>query len=119
MCSKYNCYPEYHTSLDNFDLVTASGLLGGYNVLQKVLEIFENNEKIKSKIIGEPQLGKRGLYPSQVLKSNLDTSTENMLNLLAYADGHNSLLEIAEIINTPIWDLYKIVKTLKKFDIIE
>jgi aminopeptidase-like protein len=35
------------------------------------------------------------------------------MNLLAYADGSNSLLEIADKINVPMWDLIPIVKTLK------
>ena len=38
--TKYGEYPEYHTSLDNFDnVVTAEGLDGGYWAIRKALEL--------------------------------------------------------------------------------
>ena len=37
--SKYGEYKEYHTSLDNFKLVTIKGLTGGYKVAKTSIEI--------------------------------------------------------------------------------
>ena len=37
--TKYGKYPEYHTSLDNFNLVTEKGIMGGFKVAKKAIEI--------------------------------------------------------------------------------
>merc|ERR1712086_375601 len=61
--TKYGEYPEYHTSLDNFNLVTLKGLTGGFNVAKKSIEVILGNIYPKFKVLCEPQMGKRGLYP--------------------------------------------------------
>ena len=38
--TKYGEYPEYHTSMDNFDIVTYKGLLGGFKIAKKTIENF-------------------------------------------------------------------------------
>jgi aminopeptidase-like protein len=118
MRTKYGEYPEYHTSLDNLDLVTASGLFGGYEVLLQCIQSLENNEIPTTSILGEPQLGKRGLYPTLSTKETGD-QVRVMMDLLAYCDGKHSLLEIAEIINAPIWELKDIVDKLKEKGVLD
>jgi len=113
MRTKYQEYPEYHTSLDNLDLVTPDGLSGGCEVLKRCIECIERDEVLKTTVMCEPQLGKRGLYPSLSTKRS-NEQVKTMRNLLGYADGLHSLLEIAEIIGVPIWDLFEMVDRLKK-----
>lgn len=112
MRSKYGCYPEYHNSLDNLDFVTPAGLFGGYEVLRRCLECIEKNQYPTVTVTCEPQLGKRGLYPSLSTKES-HVQVRDMRNLLSYCDGKRSLLEIAEKIAVPVWSLYAIVKRLK------
>ena len=38
MRSKYDTYKEYHTSLDNFKIISEKGLLGGFKVSKKAIE---------------------------------------------------------------------------------
>ncbi len=109
--SKYGEYPEYHTSLDNFDVVTAQGLEGGFNAMQRCLEIFEKNFYPKVTVSCEPQLGKRGLYPSLSNKESGE-QVRIMMNLISYCDGDHSLLEIANLIQVPFWELTPIVDKL-------
>ncbi len=111
MRSKYGEYSEYHTSLDNLDLVTQKGLEGAYEVYKKVIEAIENNCTPKVNVYCEPQLGKRGLYPD-VSKKDSATEVRLLTNFIAYADGKNDLFEIAEILDVPIWNLYNILFNL-------
>ena len=111
MRSKYGAYDEYHTSLDDLELVTSSGLQGGFNALRKALEIIENNFQLKYAVLGEPQLGKRGLYPTLSSKDS-GMQVRTMMNMLTYCDGDHTLLEIAELIDKPFWELVPIMKKL-------
>ena len=118
MRSKYACYPEYHTSLDDLSLVTATGLEGGYEVVKKAIECLELNQVLSSTVLCEPQLGKRGLYPT-ISTIDSGASVKNMMNFLAYADGKLSTLEIAEKINIPLWEISIILNTLLKEKIVK
>ena len=62
--TKYGTYPEYHTSLDNLDLISPPGLEGGYSVVKKIIQTLERNAFYKSTVSCEPQYSKRGLYPN-------------------------------------------------------
>ena len=109
MRTKYDEYPEYHTSLDDLErVVTPDGLDGGYRVLRRALEAIEKNKKYKVQVLGEPQLGKRGLYPTVSSTKTWDEVRLRM-NLLGECDGTISLLQIADNLNVPIWNLYDLV----------
>lgn len=116
--TKYDDYPEYHTSLDNLDnVVTPKGLDGGYWALRKALELVEKNKIYKVNILCEPQMGKRGLYPTLASKIP-EKQVMVMMNLLSFCDGEHSLLDIAEKINIPAWDLYEPIEKLVSQDLI-
>ena len=119
MRSKYGEYFEYHTSLDDLKkVVTPTGLKGGYDAIMKALEIFEKNKYYKTNILCEPQLSKRKLYPDISIKKN-NIKTKLMWNLISYCDGNHSLLDIAEILNAPCWELYGVIDKLLKEKIIK
>jgi len=118
MRSKYGEYPEYHTSLDDLNLVTPAGLEGGYTALRRAIESIEQNVYLKVTVYGEPQLGKRGLYPTLSTKASGD-QVKAMMNLISYCDGSLSLLEIANRIDEPIWELVPIVEKLVTHGLLE
>ena len=112
MRSKYCEYPEYHTSLDTLGgVVTEDGLTGGFRALQTAISIIELNFTPVVTTIGEPQLGKRGLYPDTSHKGSTD-GVRNLINMISLSDGTKSLLEIAEIMDTPFIELLELAKPI-------
>ncbi len=101
MRSKYREYPEYHTSKDDLSLISPSGLTGSFNILRRCIEAIESNVVYQSTTLGEPQLGRRGLFPTTSVLGSASVARE-LLNVLQYSDGNHSLIDIAETIGTPI-----------------
>lgn len=90
-------YPEYHTSADNMDLVTADALKESLDVYRNVLQVLDRNRRylnVNPKC--EPQLGKRGLY-NQVGGDHSGKDIQMaMLWILNYSDGFHTTLDICE-----------------------
>ena len=41
-----------------------------------------------------------------------------MRNFISYADGVNDLIDISNIINVPVWELYPMIEKLKSEDLL-
>jgi aminopeptidase-like protein len=108
--TKYGEYPEYHTSLDDFKLVTLKGISGGFKVASNAIEILLKKIIPKNIYLCEPQMGKRGLY--ELKKQN--GVTENFMSFLQYADGKNDLSMISKKIKVNLKLTKKIYLKLKK-----
>lgn len=116
--SKYGEYPEYHTSKDDLQLISATGLQGAFEVYQECIVALENNFKYKINVLCEPQLGKRGLYPTMSQKGSY-AAVKAMTDFIAYADGTNDLIDISNIIGVPVNELISIVDKLQKNQLID
>jgi aminopeptidase-like protein len=116
--SKYAEYPEYHTSLDDLSLISPEGLQGGYEALRRCIALLEANAVYRCTVRCEPQLGKRGLYPTLSTKES-GKQVRTMMNLIAYADGTQDLLAIAERVGVYAEDLIPIARTLLENGLLE
>lgn len=116
--SKFGEYPEYHTSADDMNLVSSEGFQGSYDVMTQVIQALEYNEKYRMTVLGEPQLGKRGLYPTISQKGSYD-EVETMVDFIAYADGQHDLIEISDMIGVVIEKLILIIDILIKKNLLE
>jgi aminopeptidase-like protein len=90
--SKYEKFPEYHTSADNFDVVTKEGLEGSFAVMKSIIDAFEMNLYPKTVVTCEPQLGRRGLRSTISQKGEKNNIRSD---LIAYSDGENNLFDIS------------------------
>ena len=115
--TKYGEFPEYHTSLDNFDLVTINGLKGGFLVAKKTIEILLKKIIPVNNIMCEPNMGKRKLYPT-LSKNNVSKHTKNIMNFLTYSDGKNDLADISKFIQTDYLKTKNLYKFLKNKNLI-
>jgi aminopeptidase-like protein len=118
MRSKYMTYPEYHTSYDDLKLVTAKGMSDSFELYCKIIEAIEADCIPCYIVKGEPKMSDRGLRPTTGIKGSA-LSTMDMMNLLVYSNGKRTLLQIAEILNKPVWDLKNIADTLAKADLLK
>ena len=111
--TKYGDYPEYHTSLDNFDIVTQKGITGGFKIAKKAIEILQKKIVPKNKILCEPQMGKRNLYV-HINTKNTNMKTIPIMNFLQYADGKNDLNDISKKIKIKYKESKKLLNILLK-----
>ena len=65
----------------------------------------------------EPQMGKRGLYPTLSTK-NKNKLTKNYMIFLQYADGTNSLEKISNLIKLDLKSVKKIYSILFKNELV-
>lgn len=119
MRSKYGTYPEYHTSLDQLgSVVTAAGLAQSLWAYKRAIEVIETDRFPRSLVLGEPQLGRRGLYPVTGTRDRMQ-SVRLMLDVLSYSDGRLRTLEIAEACGVPVWEVAPVLARLLSEGLIE
>jgi aminopeptidase-like protein len=132
---KYYEYPYYHTSLDNLDFISAVNLVETLKLYLLAIEKLELNRTYHSlNPIGEPMLGKRGLYPQTggAIKQKAASAAihaerryavdaGNILYgseldairwVLFYADGATPLLKVAEKTGLPMRQLHEVAEKL-------
>ena len=119
MRSKYGEYPEYHTSLDQLGtVVTAKGLQGSFDFYKLLILNFEKNRFPMIKTLGEPQLGKRNLYPNTSIKG-VYGDVKLMMNVISFLDGSNSMEDLATKANVTLDFVEELCRVLEKEGLVE
>lgn len=118
MRSKYGEYPEYHTSLDDLEhVVTPEGLQGGFNVMKDCITLLEANQTYQMALPGEPQMGRRGLYPTTSIKGGRE-DVRNMMNVIAYCDGEHDIIDLCARTGLKWRDVVALVKRLEAAEVV-
>jgi len=120
MRTPHNCYPEYHTSADNLELVQPQYLADSFSKCFSVLHILENNKKyLNQNPKCEPQLGKRGLYGAIGGQTDTKMREMAMLWVLNLSDGNHSLLDIADRSGMSFDSINQAADALLKHDLLK
>ncbi|HVR29149.1 MAG TPA: DUF4910 domain-containing protein [Thermoanaerobaculia bacterium] len=95
-------YPEYHTSADDLSLISAERLEESLGVYLAVMDVLEGDRTYLNLCpVGEPQLGRRGLYGSLGGATGGRDEELALLWVLNQSDGRHRLLDIAERSGVP------------------
>lgn len=118
MRSRYGEFREYHTSKDDLYFVSEQGFAGTLEAYLRIVQTLEMNcRPMRTDPYCEPQLGKRGLY-STLVSSNIEDFHVKLLNILSFADGDHDLIDIADRLGCPVWDLAVPLRRLVDADLI-
>lgn len=118
MRTKYGVYPEYHTSLDDLTVITPTGLQGGLDLVRDCIIDFEASTYFRTTVVGEPQLGRRGLYHAMHARTVEDVVLLRT-HVLAYSDGTHSAQDIADMVGLPLSDVQEIIDELLAHGLLE
>ena len=90
-------FPEYHTSLDNKDLISFPAMVEAVDACEAICGALEANRRwLNLAPYGEPQLGERGLYGTLGDRKR-PVERSALMWLLNYADGDHDLLKISRL----------------------
>ncbi len=117
-------YPAYHTSLDDKAYMGIATVAGTIDALERVLELAEIAAYyVNLSPYGEPQLGRRNLYPTTNSRATSGSSADGVfdgrkflnriLYMLNYADGQHDGLDIALRCGAPLAEMRAVVETLE------
>jgi aminopeptidase-like protein len=116
----YGEYPEYHTSADNLAFIEPSQLEGSYRVGQSILAVLEGEASYLNRSpMGEPQLGRRGLYGAMGGAGHSGVQEMALLWVLNLSDGQHSLLDIAERSDLPFESVLNAAVLLERHALLE
>ncbi len=120
MRSKYHEYVEYHTSLDNKNLISFDALVDTIEMYLKMIQAFELNHNYKNTIqFCEPNMGKRNLYEDLSGALVMPNQLSTRMRLINYLDGKNSLLDFCEKYNLSILEIRDEIELLLLKEVIK
>lgn len=113
--TRYGDYDGYHNSKDDLNFISEKGLMGGLQSIQEMILNLEINAVYKNTIVCEPNLGKRGLYHTLSTANDIPLAC----NFLAYCDGENDIIDIANILNMQAYEFKELLEKIKFYGLVK
>jgi aminopeptidase-like protein len=127
----YGEYAEYHTSGDTKEFMRIDQVERSVHQIERFIKAldYEGLRLRNTSPFGEPQLGRRGMYPNMNSPNTWGYSSDRhyderkilnmMLNLLSLADGERSLRDVASLIKSPVTELCPVADRLEAEGLVE
>ncbi|EOZ8767228.1 DUF4910 domain-containing protein [Campylobacter jejuni] len=113
--TRYGDYDGYHNSKDDLNFISEKGLMGGLSSIQEMILNLEINAVYENTIVCEPNLGKRGLYHTLSTANDIPLAC----NFLAYCDGGNDIIDIANILNMQAYEFKELLEKIKFYGLVK
>lgn len=113
--TRYGDYDGYHNSKDDLNFISEKGLMGGLQSMQEMILNLEINAVYENTIVCEPNLGKRGLYHTLSAANDIPLAC----NFLAYCDGENDIIDIANILNMQAYEFKELLEKIKFYGLVK
>jgi len=124
MARSYATYPHYHNSLDDKAYMSIDAVMESVAQIERVLRSVEIAGHFRNlSPYGEPQLGRRGLYPTTNVASTWANSNDTVadkrtlltraLIVLNYSDGQHSIHDIARKAGLSVEDFRLAIERLE------
>ena len=102
----YEASPEYDTSIDNMDEVTADAIDDTFKAHLRLVQVPANNRPcLNPSPWGKPLLTKMDLYArlGAVAPKFVSGEQDWIMYLLAYSDGEQEIVDISSLAMPPTW----------------
>ena len=117
--SQYGEFPEYHTSADNLDFISAEHMSESLDLVIRAIGILETDGRyLNTHPKGEPQLGRRGLYNLIGGDNESEQLQLAILWVLNLSDGEHSLLDIADRAAMPYERILRASELLREAELL-
>lgn len=132
MRSEPGSYPQYHTSADDLDYVTAGALADSLNACEQIMAALDAKRPatppsrrlprgafyVNLSPYGEPQLGRRGIFDALSTWPDAHAGHMAVLWVLNLSDGGHGLTDIAERSALPLDLIERAAELLIKKDLL-
>lgn len=120
MRTRYGKYDEYHTSADNKSYISFEAMEESVNMCAEIIDVIDKNAVYNNLMpFCEPQLGKRGLYPTMGSMKDTSQFVNSLMWVLNQSDSSKDLLEISRLSDINFSDIVDAADSLSKSGLIE